>query len=83
MTQPTLAVRVSSDNPDHHLWNNNGTWWCHFTLHLPDYTKTRVRTSLGTSSLVDARQLRDALLVLLPSWAPNNSPLVHAQPQAA
>jgi hypothetical protein len=18
--------------PDHHIWNNNGTWWCHLTL---------------------------------------------------
>ena len=33
----TLAVRTAEENPDHHLWNNRGTWWCHFTLHRPDY----------------------------------------------
>ncbi len=23
------AIRISYSNPDHHLWNHNGTWWCH------------------------------------------------------
>jgi hypothetical protein len=57
-----LAIRVREDNPDHHLWNNNGTWWCHYTEHLPDYTKRRVRRSLGTSDRSVARHLRDSLL---------------------
>ena len=60
--QTTLAVRVNQKNPNHHLWNNNGTWWCHFTLHLPDSTKARIRKSLGTSRPDEARQLRDGLL---------------------
>ena len=30
-----LAIRLDPANPDHHLWNNNGTWWCHFTIY-PD-----------------------------------------------
>jgi hypothetical protein len=42
---PTASIRVLPDNPDHHLWNNNGTFWCHYTLHFPDYTKRRVRQS--------------------------------------
>ena len=58
----TLAVRVDRSNPNHHLWNNNGTWWCHFTRHLPDFTKARVRQSLATPNVVEARALRDALL---------------------
>jgi hypothetical protein len=57
-----LSLRINPDNPDHHLWNNNGTWWCHYTEHLPDYTKRRVRVSLGTSDLKIARRRRDELL---------------------
>jgi hypothetical protein len=66
MNNPSLAIRVNPANPDHHLWNNNGTWWCHFTLHLPDFSKSRVRRSLGTSSVEEARQHRDFLLATLP-----------------
>ena len=63
MTQTTKAsIRVQANNPDHHLWNNNGTFWCHYTLHLPDYTKRRIRQSLGTSRIDRARKLRDQLL---------------------
>ena len=58
----TASIRIQPDNPDHHLWNNNGTFWCHYTLHLPDYTKRRVRQSLGTPSLERARKLRDQIL---------------------
>lgn len=57
-----LAIRVRSGNPDHHLWNNNGTWWCHYTEHLPDYTKRRVRRSLATTDQSIARFLRDSVL---------------------
>ncbi len=62
LNQPRLAVRTRPDNPDHHLWNNNGTWWCHFTRHQPDYTKERVRLSLHTHDRKVARLLRDTLL---------------------
>lgn len=57
-----LAVRVDDANPNHHLWNNRGTWWCHFTLHKPDYTAERVRVSLKTRDLELARRRRDTLL---------------------
>jgi hypothetical protein len=49
-------------NPDHHIWNNNGTWWCHYTEHLPDYTKRRVRLNLHTDNRFVARVLRDSVL---------------------
>lgn len=62
LEKPRLAVRTRPDNPDHHLWNNNGTWWCHFTRHQPDYTKERVRLSLHTHDRTVARLLRDSLL---------------------
>ena len=62
MARARLSVRILPENPDHHLWNNNGTWWCHFTLHLPDYTKRRVRRSLWTHDRGTARRRRDRLL---------------------
>lgn len=67
MTKPhmsnhsTLAIRLNQ-NPLHHLWNNNGTWWCHYTIHLSDYTKRRVRRNLHTSDSQRARTLRDTIL---------------------
>ena len=61
-TLETPSIRVLAHNPDHHLWNNHGTWWCHYTVHLPDYTKRRVRQSLVTPSVEQARKLRDRLL---------------------
>ncbi len=71
MSASALSVRVNRENPDHHLWNNHGTWWCHFTLHLPDFTKRRLRRSLGTSCLDEARQIRDFLLATLPATPEN------------
>ncbi len=62
MTESRLAVRVNPANPNHHLWNNNGTWFVHYTLHNPDFTKTRVRASLATIQLPVARARRDTLL---------------------
>lgn len=63
-TQPRakLSVRVNESNGNHHLWNNRGTWWCHFTLHKPDYTTERIRLSLKTRDLEEARRKRDRLL---------------------
>lgn len=49
-------------NPDHNIWNNNGTWWCHFTVHNPDFTKERVRVSLGTKDREEARRRRDFIM---------------------
>lgn len=57
-----LAIRVRRDNPNHHLWNNNGTWWFHGTVHLSDFTKQRVRVSLQTPCVMRARKRRDGLL---------------------
>jgi hypothetical protein len=55
----SLAIRLNPDNPDHQLWNNNGTWWCHYTEHRPDFTKYRIRMSLKTQSLEAARAKRE------------------------
>ncbi len=65
MTATQLAIRLPAGNENHHLWNNNGTWWCHYTVHTPDYQKLRVRRSLGTAESAEARRRRDALLASL------------------
>ncbi len=62
MAGKNLSIRLNNDNPNHHLWDNHGTWWVHYTLHLPDHTKKRVRKSLRTQDLNKARRLRDELL---------------------
>jgi hypothetical protein len=59
---PKLSMRCRPGNADHHLFNNNGTWWIHFTILLPDSTKQRVRLSLRTHRVEAARELRDRLL---------------------
>lgn len=58
----TLSIRATA-NPNHHLWFNNGTWWVHYTEHLSDFTKRRVRRSLHTKEVGIARVLRDSLLL--------------------
>ena len=58
---PQLAVRVDPRNPNHHLWNNNGTWFIHYTVYPDAFTAERVRRSLKTRSLAEARHLRDQL----------------------
>ena len=54
------GIRITADNPNHHLWNNHGTWFLHYTIHPTPFTKERVRRSLGTKDLVIARTRRDA-----------------------
>jgi hypothetical protein len=57
-----LSFRAQRNNLNHHLWFNNGCWWLHCTVHLPDFTKLRIRRSLRTSDVVVARAERDAIL---------------------
>ena len=59
MTDAKLSVRIDPNNPNHHLYSNNGIWWIHYTLHLPNYTSKRVRHSLRTRHLPPARHRRD------------------------
>ena len=63
MTSTTqLSVRINPENPNHHLWNNHGTWFIHYVVHPTPFTKERIRHSLHTKSLEEARQKRDLLL---------------------
>ncbi len=56
-----LAIRLDKSNPNHHLWNNNGTWWLHYTIYPTPVTSERRRKSLRTPSLKQARQKRDQI----------------------
>ena len=55
-----ISIRVSAENRLHHLWNNNGTWFLHYTVYPTALTKERIRRSLGTKDLATARQRRDS-----------------------
>ncbi len=72
LTQPSLlaplaalSIKIDSENTDHHLWNNHGTWWIHYTVHQSDYTKRRVRVSLETRNVREARSRRNSILTHL------------------
>jgi hypothetical protein len=58
------SSRAFASNPNHHLWKNGRLWWIAFTLIHDGWRQERVRQSLGTDSLPEARQRRDAILGL-------------------
>jgi hypothetical protein len=65
-----ISRRQKADSPNHHLWNNHGTWWLHCTIHLPDFTKWRLRKNLRTSDVRAARKVRDRILACDLAGAP-------------
>ena len=71
MATTKIAIRVDPANPRHHLWNNNGTWFVHYTVHPTPFTKQRIRVSLGTKGIEQAQRKRDRLLSRL---ADNSAP---------
>jgi hypothetical protein len=52
--------------PDHHMWDNNGTWWAHFSVTRQRGRCKRMRVSLGTKNRAEARKRRDQLLKTRP-----------------
>jgi len=56
-----MANQYSPD-PDHHLWRNGRLYWIAFTVHLPGWQKERIRLSLATADLAEARRRRDEVL---------------------
>ena len=63
------GIRVRPENANHHLWNNHGTWFLHYTVHPTPFTKERIRRSLSTKDLVVARERRDSFFAHLASEA--------------
>lgn len=58
--QDVTSLKMRSvKNLNHHIWNNNGTWYCNFVVLGADGLKERVRDSLKTKNVEEARALRD------------------------
>ena len=72
-SKPVTAIRLASKaraaKPNHHLTNNNGTWWCQLTIHRGPFSK-RLRFSLETRDLNTARERRDRVFSSLASRSP-------------
>jgi len=64
MPRGYLSARIDGDNPLHHLWCNNGSWWVHYTLNFDCRTR-RIRRSLKTGDVHVAIARRDELLARL------------------
>jgi len=50
-------------DPNHHLWRNGRLWWIAFTVHR-GHRQERIRSSLGTADVEEARHRRGAILEL-------------------
>ncbi len=57
-----IAVPTDAD-PNHHLWRNGRLWWIAFTVHRGPLQE-RVRLSLGTEDVAEARRRRDKVFDL-------------------
>ena len=57
----TVILSIWRVNLNHHLWNHNGTWFVHYTVHGTDFTKQRLRRSLQTK----CRALRGAFYLFV------------------
>jgi hypothetical protein len=64
-TSLCLSLRGRVGNPNHHLWNNHGTWYVHYTVCEPGRTGFRRRESLRTHDVAEARRRRDRLFRML------------------
>jgi hypothetical protein len=56
---------MRTPNPNHHLWNNRGIYFIHYTVRTKANQPRRVRRTLGTKNLKVARQQRDLILARL------------------
>ena len=79
---PRPVLRSSEIDPNHHLWRNGRLWWVAFTVHLPSWQKERVRLSLRTDEVAEARRRRDDLLAQYPEYRGCELSLrLHPRPQ--
>jgi hypothetical protein len=61
-TTQLAPSRASEINPNHHLWKNGRLWWLAVTLLHDGWRQERVRQSLGTDDVLEARRRRDLVL---------------------
>ena len=71
-TTQLAPSRASETNPNHHLWKNGRLWWLAVTLLHDGWRQERVRQSLGTDDVLEARRRRDLVLArfVRPAAAP-------------
>jgi hypothetical protein len=71
-TTQLAPSRASETNPNHHLWKNGRLWWLAVTLLHDGWRQERVRQSLGTADVLEARRRRDLVLARFarPATAP-------------
>jgi hypothetical protein len=50
------------DNPDHHIWNNNGTYWIKWVPYDPVVKLPKITAPLKTKDIEEARRRRDELM---------------------
>ena len=61
-TTQLAPSRAAETNPNHHLWKNGRLWWLAVTLLHDGWRQERIRQSLGTDDLGEARRRRDLVL---------------------
>lgn len=61
---PGFPIPVES-NPNHHLWRNGRLWWAAVTVLHDGWRQERIRRSLRTDDVAEARRRRDALFAEL------------------
>ncbi len=67
--RPSLQVALSPDDrrfqrlgENHHLWRNGRFWWIAYTVIIDGWRQERIRHSLKTDDLSEARVRRDEIL---------------------
>jgi hypothetical protein len=61
--------RFARLGPNHHLWRNGRFWWIAYTVIHDGWRQERIRHSLRTDDVVEARRRRDAILAqVTPGW---------------
>jgi len=68
-SRPSLQAALSPDDrrfqrfgENHHLWRNGRFWWIAYTVIIDGWRQERIRHSLKTDDLLEARHRRDGIL---------------------
>ena len=57
----SVSIRINKKKRNHHLWKNKDIWYMYYTLLCESGNTSRVRTSLGTRYVKEARIKRDLI----------------------
>jgi len=74
LRRPSLQVALSPQDrrfqrlgENHHLWRNGRFWWIAYTVIIDGWRQERIRHSLKTDDLTEARGRRDEILATVSS----------------